>query len=476
MKIIDCNHNIPLSRLRGILSKKSPSPDVKISISGSRCEIYHNNIRYTLMLDSIVCQSALLKHFDKLISLFGPETNIWDLLNGASVKRRKERKKATADVIGSTKNGDKTHGGENASREVADSPNSADHGEKKHKDSRQTGESDSSVTATSAVSDDGADVDACETGADRADSQTLTALQDVSHSCGEQTLAVKDGQQLSEDAEAETVLSEKNGQDVASDDLLEVAKKYDDTSEHDSKDYLGDAVSQTSAFPVTRKPGGMDNIASVKGVDHHGGNHLNRDASASIPFRYAKRLKKRIEALISSHCVGIEEESRSVDGKKFVTEIVTKRYNLNRIYRQNLQKKPALLAIDVSGSCHVTCNYTLAVAVAIAREMPDTVTLLIHSNGYPCQHKSLLTNGIQLATDWMGDWSLCLAWGDLDAIDALNKIGAKCQTILFDDYCVKVGDIRVNYPCSNRSFIWCTGVRGADKTLSALSLLSKARN
>lgn len=474
MKIIDINYNIPLSRLRGILSKKSPSPD-KISISGCRCEIYHNDIRYTLMLDSIVCQSALLKHFDKLISLFGPETNIWDLLNGA-VKKRKERSKKTADVIGSTKSGDETHGGENASREVADSPNSADHGEKKHKDSRQTGESDPSVTATSAVSDDGADVDACETGADRADSQTLTALQDVSHSCGEQTLAVKDGQQLSKNAEAEPV-SEKNGQDVASDDLLEVAKNYDQSSEHDSKDYLGDAVSQTSAFPVTRKPGGMDNIASVKGVDHHGGNHLNRDASASIPFRYAKRLKKRIEALISSHCAGNEEESRNVNGKKLVTEIVTKRYNLNRIYRQNRQKKPALLAIDVSGSCHVTCNYTLAVAVAIAREMPDTVKLLIHSNGYPypsCSHKSL-TNGVQLATDWMsGDWSLCLAWGDLDAIDALNKIGAKCQTILFDDYCVKVGDIRVNYPCSDRSFIWCTGVRGADKTLSALSLLSKA--
>jgi hypothetical protein len=323
------------------------------------------------------------------------------------------------------------------------------------------------------VSDDGADVDACETGADRADSQTLTALQDVSHSCGEQTLAVKDGQQLSKNTEAETV-SEKNGQDVASDDLLEVAKNYDSyDAKHDSKDYLGDAVSQTSAFPVTRKPGGMDNIASVKGVDHYGGNHLNRDASASIPFRYAKRLKKRIEALISSHCAGIEEESRNVNGKKLVTEIVTKRYNLNRIYRQNRQKKPALLAIDVSGSCHVTCNYTLAVATAIAREMPDTVKLLIHSNGFPCQHK-LLTNGIQLATDWMGDWSLCLAWGDLDAIDALNKIGAKCQTILFDDYCVKVGDIRVNYPCSDRSFIWCTGVRGADKTLSALSLLSKA--
>jgi hypothetical protein len=472
MKIIDCNHNIPLSKLRGILSKKSPSPDVKISISGSRCEIYHNNIRYTLMLDSIVCQSALLKHFDKLISLFGPETNIWDLLNGASAKRRKERKKATADVIGSTKNGDKSHGGENASREVADSPNSADHGRNKN-DGRQTGESDQSVTATSTRPDDGADVDACETGADRADSQILTALQDASHSCGEQTLAVKDGQQLSKNTEAETV-SEKNGQDLASDDLLDVAKNYDNTEEHDSKDYLGDAVSQTPAFPVTRKSGGMDNIASVKGVDHHGGNHLNRDASASIPFRYAKRLKRRIEALISFHCAGIEEESRNVNGKKLVTEIVTKRYNLNRIYRQNRQKKPALLAIDVSGSCHVTCNYTLAVAVAIAREMPETVKLLIHSNGYPCQHKSLLTNGIQLATDWMGDWSLCLAWGDLDAIDALNKIGAKCQTILFDDYCVKVGDIRVNYPCSDRSFIWCTGVRGADKTLSALSLLSKA--
>src|SRR5690554_4189379 len=102
MKIIDCNHNIPLSRLRGILSK-SPD-DVKISVSGCRCDISHNNIQYTLMLNSnsIVCQSALLKHFDKLISLFGPETNIWDLLNGASAKRRKERKKATADVIGST--------------------------------------------------------------------------------------------------------------------------------------------------------------------------------------------------------------------------------------------------------------------------------------------------------------------------------------------------------------------------------------
>lgn len=469
MKIMDCSHNIPLSRLRGILSK---SPDVKIR--GCRCDISHNGRRYTLTLNnSIICQSALNAHIDRLISLFGPETNIWDLLNN-SVKKRKERKKGTADVIGSTRSGDETHGGENASREVDDSPNAADQGNK-HNDGRQTGEPDQSVTATSAVSDDGADVDACETGADRADSQTLTALQDVSHlSCGEQTLTVKDGQQLSENAEAEPV-SEKNGQDVASDDLLEVAKNYDNAEEHDSKDYLGDAVSQTSAFSVTRKSSGVGNIASVKGVGHHGGNHLNRDASASIPFRYAKRLKKRIEALISSHCAGIEEESRSVDGKKLVTEIVTKRYNLNRIYRQNRQKKPALLAIDVSGSCHVTCNYTLAVAVAIAREMPDTVKLLIHSNGYPCsQHKSLLTNGVQLATDWMGDWSLCLAWGDLDARDALNKIGAKCQTILFDDYCVKVGDIRVNYPCSDRSFIWCTGVRGADKTLSALSLLSKA--
>jgi len=428
-----------------------------------------------MLNNPISCQRALNAHIDKLIGLFGPETNIWDLLNGA-VKKRKEEKKGTAAVIGSTKSGDKTHGGENASREVADSPNAADHGKNKH-NGCQTGKPDQSVTATSALSDDGADVDACETGADRADSQTLTALQDVSHlSCGEQTLTVKDGQQLSENAEAEPV-SEKNGQDVASDGLLEVAKNFADFyAEHDSKDYLGDAVSQTSAFSVTRKPSGMDNIASVKGVDHHGGNHLNRDVSASIPFRYAKRLKKRIEALISSHCAGIEEESRSVDGKKLVTEIVTKRYNLNRIYRQNRQKKPALLAIDVSGSCHVTCNYTLAVAVAIAREMPDTVTLLIHSNGYPCQHKSLLTKGVQLATDWMGDWSLCLAWGDLDARDALNKIGAKCQTILFDDYCVKVGDIRVNYPCSDRSFIWCTGVRGADKTLSALSLLSKKHN
>lgn len=469
MKIVDSSHNIPLSRLRGVLSK---SPDVKIR--GCRCDISHNGRRYTLMLNNPIICHALNAHIDKLISLFGPETNIWDLLNNSVIKKRKESKKTTADVIGSTRSGDETHGGENASREVADSPNAADQGNK-HNDSRQTGEPDQSVTATSAVSDDGADVDACETGADRADSQTLTALQDVSHlSCGEQTLTVKDGQQLSENAEAEPV-SEKNGQDVASDDLLEVAKNYDTYAEHDSKDYLGDAVSQTSAFSVTRKPGGMGNIASVKGVDHHGGNHLNRDASASIPFRYAKRLKKRIEALISSHCAGIEEESRSVDGKKLVTEIVTKRYNLNRIYRQNRQKKPALLAIDVSGSCHVTCNYTLAVAVAIAREMPDTVKLLIHSNGYPCsQHKSLLTNGVQLATDWMGDWSLCLAWGDLDARDALNKIGAKCQTTLFDDYCVKVGDIRVNYPCSDRSFIWCTGVRGADKTLSALSLLSKA--
>ena len=106
-----------------------------------------------------------------------------------------------------------------------------------------------------------------------------------------------------QNTEAETV-SEKNGQDLASDDLLDVAKNYDNTEEHDSKDYLGDAVSQTPAFPVTRKSGGMDNIASVKGVDHHGGNHLNRDASASIPFRYAKRLKRRIEALISFHCAG----------------------------------------------------------------------------------------------------------------------------------------------------------------------------
>jgi len=268
------------------------------------------------MLNNPIICHALNAHIDKLISLFGPETNIWDLLNNSAVKkRRKEKKKGTADVIGSTRSGDETHGGENASREVADSPNAADQGNKHNNDGRQTGKPDQSVTATSALSDDGADVDACETGADRADSQTLTALQDVSHlSCGEQTLTVKDGQQLSENAEAEPV-SEKDGQDVASDDLLEVAKNYDYEEEHDSKDYLGDAVSQTSAFSVTRKPSGMDNIASVKGVDHHGGNHLNRDASASIPFRYAKRLKKRIEALISSHCAGIEEESRSVDGK-----------------------------------------------------------------------------------------------------------------------------------------------------------------
>lgn len=420
------------------------------------------------------------KLVDRWISKSGPDALLSEVSKSIGAKG-KESKKDTSEVDGSTQTGDQSHGGQHASKEVENSANSAENGKEDKSHSGGDSTSDGTQADDSNGGATGGQGDGF--GRDRESGSCGMAQQDASlnpDGHGKHTSAVEDGGRSAGESSVETA-PEKDSRDLTAGKTQEDGNNHvSEEQPEENPDHSGD---KSPALPSSSKLGGIIRRRSVKSPGRSSGCYLTLDRSASIPFRTAKRLKAALEALIKERVVGVDESSPRVDARKLVTEIVSKRYNMGRVRRQDSALKPALLAIDVSGSCHVSCNYVFEVAVAIAAQMPDRVKLLIHSNGLAIEKpyaekmvKEKGVTGVNLANGWFdSDWSLCLAWGDLDAESSLNKIGSKCTTYLFDDFGVKTRPPFLRKPTTARNFTHVTAIRGADGTLHALNMIKKTR-
>lgn len=412
---------------------------------------------------------------DMLVSKYGPDTTLDVVFKNIDQKNKEERKKGTQDVDGTSQTGEETHGGDSASGEVPDADSNEGENQNTTPSPNEDGSGETDTIGNS--QDDSSDKPGKSGAQDGTSSKEMDRADEAGQDAqpSESVEGRRGGSNPGTEGEPEKALpDERTETDCVN------SKKQDAMTEPSAEGNTG----QLSGFgeedfqddPTDNQPDGdmvPDSLDEESNQDVSGGNYLSPDPSASIPFRTAKRLKRKLEDLIKSYTAGADEQSHRLNGQKLIKEIVSKRYNLNKVKRQDSVKNPVLLAIDVSFSCSVTCNYTLEVAIAIAKEMPDVCQLLIHSNGYTSEsqvwYDELDLKGLVTCKDWFAEkWAACFAWGDLDAEDELTRIGHKVDTYLFDDYCVSYGEIRKT---KKNSFIRFTGVRGADGTISALSML-----
>jgi hypothetical protein len=144
-----------------------------------------------------------------------------------------------------------------------------------------------------------------------------------------------------------------------------------------------------------------------------------------------------------------DEQSPRISGKKLVTELVAKRYNLARARREELQPGVKLLMVDVSGSCSAASQEVLAAAAELA-EVDPQIVIILHSNGHPEEVYGQAAAGVDSA-DWYEHahdlnfvwWTDLIercniigvvSWGDWDAGFILEKLAEVAQLAWFDSY------------------------------------------
>jgi hypothetical protein len=114
-----------------------------------------------------------------------------------------------------------------------------------------------------------------------------------------------------------------------------------------------------------------------------GGNHLSETKFKISPKakRKAEKAKKLLTQLLDI-TIGLEKPSKKVDGTRLITELVSKRCKLSRIYqKRRSNNEKYIVAIDVSGSCSSHCT-ELFNAVRMIQQEADNLLLVLHSNGF----------------------------------------------------------------------------------------------
>lgn len=189
-----------------------------------------------------------------------------------------------------------------------------------------------------------------------------------------------------------------------------------------------------------------------------------------------------------------QEISPRLSGKRLVRELVSKRVNLARARREELQPGTKVLMCDVSGSCSAVCRETLAACAAVAKADPQVV-VVVHSNGYPEQVVGQAAAGIAVskkygdATGKAAFWTRLMEqcrvigtinWGDWDAGEELKLLAERAPLVWLDSYCARDGVKSASKKLRSGASSWKTqpvawwqGVNDAATTVIALRQAAK---
>ncbi len=215
-----------------------------------------------------------------------------------------------------------------------------------------------------------------------------------------------------------------------------------------------------------------------------------RDLRNAEKRKEVQRLVKEIIRLCKQEAGTDGDESPRLNGKKLVTELVTKRYSLNRCRKEEVSKMPVLLMVDVSGSCSASAGGNLE-ACLIAQELePELIQVVTHSNGFPEQAQgefleAIYTGKRQKSYDdpvyhveyyTQQEWSLVINFGDADAMLELEAMAEKGANILvLDSFRAKAGQAHLSDRELSFPVVWVDGVNTATAAWVGLKIYKEER-
>lgn len=394
-----------------------------------------------------------------------------------------ERKKGTDEVAPSqSETSDEKHGGENSSGEV-DAPsanpsgNEGEGGEEGDtSEEGEGGEEGNGGEGAGASSEESSQGDHAESepGADSPCSEPCT-----DSSCGSGGRGVSKGASEQSEGVAPDSL-DLNGEDEptggeptlggstpASEDDLSKEDRGEqprsDSGAADSRDEVSSGVEKLDpsfddllrgvepAEGADTEPSVPEGQVSAPGRRGNGGFYLSEgwsEIAKKASGRPAREVKRALERLLRSVEVGGLEESPRLDGRRFIGEMYTRRYNLDRCHRRELQRGVVVVAVDCSGSCSACCDELYGVVLALM-ECSENLILIEHSNG------EVATEPV---SNWYGEWHrsrldevvekiaksrpvrAVINLGDWDAGQEMENI---CESGIplywLDSYCAKSG-------------------------------------
>lgn len=257
----------------------------------------------------------------------------------------------------------------------------------------------------------------------------------------------------------------------------------DVTSDSDGTDpvenVLGDRTGGEGG-DVTKPPAEMDlsdltTEGPLKPKANYGGwcvDSRDVEQRATRLSRPAKKLAAVLRQWVCDIDMGGLDASPRLDGRRLVTELVSRRYSLQRARRVEADIPLIVLLADVSGSCSAVCSDTAAACEAVVKELTNAV-FITHSNG-------LVGNSDIseiIATKYAGrKIGACVAFGDWDAGNhyrAICESGAKFAWL--DSYCCSKGNVQkasrnlraVAQDWLRQPDLWFQGVSGAEDAATA---------
>jgi len=353
---------------------------------------------------------------DRAISRYGAKAPLAVLYSKALQARFAP--KGTSEVDGSTQSGDLTHGGDGSSAEVE---HAAATGKEHQTPSPPVGAGEDGEHSPSHRHDGGdAERSAGANAAEGAGAKTGTE----SH---EDEVTEGGGDPGSDQGPASADDPGREASDAAG------ADDGPDGSQRSARTGQGEAASPRVAF---------------------GGVYAALSLGAPVPFEHRQaardilRALRRLVAAVASSAP--DQQSPRYDGRKLISELVSRRCAVGRARREELGLPRLVVACDVSGSCSSAAPGTIAAAQALTAARPDVV-VVEHSNGFPL---AVTVNGARRYADrfprTLSWWktlvpadSILLAFGDWDAGDiyvALAQTGRK--VIWLDSYAARAAGVR----------------------------------
>lgn len=405
-----------------------------------------------------------LPAIDRLISIHGPDARVADVC--ADDPGRESRPKGTDEVAPATAEQDgQLHGGDGASGEVQDSPPRPSDGS----DDEANPEPCPGGTSGEATSPDGAPWNPREDMVGTAGNpegeepmaeqvQTEAAHKATFPTDKWETPSPSAHQGDSSDGSAGASPSQHGG---ACDSTGDPGEATDTVGAGDIADTghnpnVGEASSPDAAVgsgdtdPET-DDGESSASGSVLRRTSWGGVHADRKAAGrmarSPKARLAARaVQRELDRLVRACISGGQEETPRIDPWRLVKHLASRRGGLHRCHREEAERPVVLLLADVSGSCSVVAEPTLAACIAVAAGRDD-VLVVEHSNGWPVAVYGCVARvcpPLPRPNEFTMSWwktviSRCeiagvVAFGDWDAADVYAELARRSKLWWLDSF------------------------------------------
>ncbi len=475
---------------------------IKLSEKNRHSNIFSDSLK--------VSKEELTSFIDWLINKYGADYKISSLFPYSSVaeleelkeerEKGEERKKDTEEVSESwLENEDsETHGGDGNSGEV-DSPAETESTEDRENNNNESqggnessSESSNSVTESDEGVDDGQESSACNRRQSNQNEDGETITNDVSENGNKsQNIENVGGKtQQTDDSDSEDPGDGKNQKEFMdnpySSDSVSSTNQAEEASTQASESEKGENESSDSEDDKWEEIlEGNNSEVSFNNRKSGSQDYANYEKAKRLSdIKSGRKFGREIEKIFKNLDMGGLEESPRVSGRKLISELKSKRCNLQRTKKEELSSGVFLLLPDVSGSCSAVCDNTLSACYSIQKKEPENYIVIPHVNGFLTPENSDTNNWESIIEEFKKiekskKIAGAVAFGDCDAYEEYMWIDKNCNGLLWlDSYCCNYttaeesNDIEFENP-KNKYFI---GVNDIETALISIKKYSKNLN